>query len=97
MPSPAAIKAVRVRIRGRVQGVFFRAWTVEEATRLGLEGWVRNRADGSLEALFSGPRATVDGMVEACREGPPFAVITRIEISAAAPPPGGGFRALATV
>lgn len=97
MSPSAASKAVRVRIRGRVQGVWFRAWAIEQASRLGLEGWVRNRRDGSVEALFSGPEAAVDRMLEACREGPPLAVIAQLEVSAAEPEPGGGFRTLPTV
>ena len=50
---------VRVRISGRVQGVWYRGWTVDEARRLGLSGWVRNRRDGSVEAVFSGPEHVV--------------------------------------
>jgi acylphosphatase len=60
----------RVTIRGRVQGVGFRAWTEHEARRRGLEGWARNRRDGSVEALFAGAPETVAGMIEACRRGP---------------------------
>ena len=72
-------KTVRLRIFGRVQGVFFRAWTVEEATRRGLAGWVRNRRDGSVEVLVSGPAGKVAEMVAACREGPPYAIVSRVE------------------
>jgi acylphosphatase len=57
-------------IRGRVQGVGFRAWTEYTALERGLQGWVRNRRDGSLEALFVGPPDVVAAMIEACREGP---------------------------
>ena len=64
---------MRVRLEGRVQGVWFRAWAAEEAMRLGLRGWVRNRADGSVEAQFCGPAARVEEMVAACRRGPPLA------------------------
>jgi acylphosphatase len=60
----------RVVIRGRVQGVGFRAWTEHMALRLGLDGWVRNRLDGSVEAVFAGPPDTVGAMVDACRRGP---------------------------
>ena len=73
MSSAEPRKCVRVRIEGRVQGVWFRAWTAEEAMGRGLRGWVRNRADGSVEAQFSGPTAKVEAMVEACRRGPPLA------------------------
>ncbi len=90
-------KTVRVRIEGRVQGVWFRSWTAESAWALGLEGWVRNRADGSVEALFSGPAAAVERMIEACREGPPLAVVAGVEVTPAAPEPGTGFRQLPTI
>ncbi len=73
-------KAVRVRIHGRVQGVFFRAWTRGEAVRLGLGGWVRNRRDGTVEALFAGPPDVVDRMVGRCHEGPPQAQVARVEV-----------------
>ena len=59
-----------VIIRGRVQGVGYRAWTEIVALERGLQGWVRNRRDGSVEALFAGPREAVAGMVEACKQGP---------------------------
>ena len=64
---------VRVIIRGRVQGVWYRAWTEGEARGLGLDGWVRNCADGSVEALFSGPEDTVRQMIARCHRGPPVA------------------------
>jgi len=69
---------VRVIIEGRVQGVWYRGWTVEQATDLGLDGWVRNRSDGSVEAVFQGPVETVSQMIEACREGPPAARVSRL-------------------
>ncbi len=72
------IRAVAVRIEGRVQGVWFRGWTVEEAQRRGLRGWVRNRPDGCVEALFVGPEAAVAEMVAACRHGPPAARVTAV-------------------
>jgi acylphosphatase len=56
MPDPN-LRAAHVRIVGRVQGVGYRAWTVDEARRRGLSGWVRNRSDGDVEAVFSGPPA----------------------------------------
>ena len=62
---------VRVTIRGRVQGVGFRAWAEITALEHGLEGWVRNRRDGAVEALFAGPEELVLTIVEACRLGPP--------------------------
>jgi acylphosphatase len=59
-----------VSIRGRVQGVGFRAFVEHVALKAGLEGWVRNRRDGSVEALLAGPRETVTAAIEACRRGP---------------------------
>jgi acylphosphatase len=73
------IVAVRVEIRGRVQGVWYRGWTLDQAVSRGLRGWVRNRRDGSVEALFIGPRDKVDVMIEACREGPPAARVDCVE------------------
>jgi acylphosphatase len=71
--------AVRVVIRGRVQGVWYRGWTVAEATRRGLRGWVRNRRDGTVEALLAGPRDKVEAMIDACRDGPPAARVDAVE------------------
>jgi acylphosphatase len=60
----------QVAIQGRVQGVGYRYWLEREARRRDLEGWVRNRRDGSVEAVFSGPEDTVSDMIAACRRGP---------------------------
>src|ERR1700682_1437535 len=60
----------QVTIRGRVQGVGYRAWVEHQAMARGLEGWVRNRRDGSVEALFAGPADAVSEMVAVCRRGP---------------------------
>jgi acylphosphatase len=68
-----------VMIRGRVQGVGFRYWTTREALRLGLGGWVRNRRDGSVEALFVGPADVVTEMMARCRRGPESARVEVIE------------------
>ena len=62
---------LQVMIRGRVQGVGYRAWVEYQATTCGLEGWVRNRRDGGVEALFAGPPNHVADMVALCRHGPP--------------------------
>ena len=102
MTSEGQSKTVRVRITGRVQGVFFRAWTVEEAARRGLKGWVRNRRDGTVEAVFSGPGRSVDDMVAACRRGPPASDVDEVLIApldegAAETAVGPGFRTLPTV
>ena len=87
----AGRRTVRLRIRGLVQGVWFRAWTEREARALGLDGWVRNRADGSVEALLSGPGAQVDEMIAACRQGPRAARVDEIAIAEETVPPPAGF------
>jgi acylphosphatase len=68
-----------VSIRGRVQGVGFRAFVEEEAIQRALEGWVRNRRDGSVEAVFAGPKQIVEDMIEACKVGPPSAQVEALE------------------
>ncbi len=73
-------KSVRVRISGQVQGVFFRVWTMERAEALGVIGWIRNRLDGDVEGLFVGPTEAVEALIEACRSGPPSAVVDDIKI-----------------
>jgi acylphosphatase len=65
---------------GRVQGVGFRAFVEHVAARHGLSGWVRNRRDGTVEAVFSGEGAELDAAIEACRKGPPSARVDRIEL-----------------
>jgi acylphosphatase len=72
------IDALHIRIYGQVQGVFFRKWTVQEATKRGLRGWVRNRSDGSVEAVFVGLQSVLGDMVAACRKGPPKAQVERL-------------------
>ena len=69
---------VHLVIRGRVQGVAYRAWAVQEARRRGLAGWVRNLRDGSVEAVVQGPEHEVEMMVKACRRGPSLAHVTDI-------------------
>jgi len=69
----------RVVVRGRVQGVGYRAWTEDTAILNGLDGWVRNRRDGSVEAVFAGPATAVAEMIEACRRGPASAQVETIE------------------
>ena len=68
-----------VVVHGRVQGVGYRAFVEDEAYRRGLHGWVRNRRDGSVEAVFAGPPAAVESMIEACRRGPMSARITALD------------------
>jgi acylphosphatase len=69
----------QVVIRGRVQGIGYRAWTEAMAAEQGVEGWVRNCRDGSVEALFAGPEEIVLTMIELCREGPPGARVDAID------------------
>ena len=68
-----------VDARGRVQGVGYRAFVEFEALRRGIEGWVRNRRDGSVEALFAGDTANVHGMIEVCRRGPHSAKVDALD------------------
>jgi acylphosphatase len=95
MPEPAE-KSVRVTITGRVQGVWYRGWTVDQATTRGLRGWVRNRRDGTVEAVFAGPAAAVDAMIDACRHGPSAAVVRDVRIEPAPEPQEPGFQQLPT-
>lgn len=73
-------RAVTVRITGKVQGVWYRGWTVEQARRRGLDGWVRNLSDGSVEAVFAGPPPDVDAMLDACWQGPPSAMVINVKV-----------------
>ena len=87
----------RIRIFGRVQGVFFRNWAMERARMLGVRGWVRNRSDGSVELLAFGPEEAVETLIADCREGPPAAQVERLEVQAEAGEGTPGFRVTATV
>jgi acylphosphatase len=86
---------VRAVVHGRVQGVWYRGWTVAEATERGLDGWVRNRADGTVEALIAGPTEAVEGLLRACLDGPPMAHVVEVERFSVdptdRPAPGSGF------
>jgi acylphosphatase len=90
------VKSVRVRVTGRVQGVWFRGWAAEMAQSRGLKGWVRNRRDGSVEALFSGSGDAVTEMVEDCRRGPPAARVDALVQEDAEAPAESEFRQLPT-
>lgn len=72
--------ARRLTIRGRVQGVFYRGWTAETARDLGLAGWVRNRRDGTVEAVIQGPESSVERFVALARRGPPAARVEHVEV-----------------
>lgn len=83
---------VRVRVTGRVQGVFYRQSTVEMARPLGLSCWVRNRPDGSVEALFEGERTAVEQAIAWCRQGPPRAAVDGLIVEwLEGPTEGDGF------
>ena len=85
------MRACLVRIAGRVQGVGYRDWLMQEARRNGIAGWVRNRRDGTVEALLAGEQDAVQAVLNACRRGPPAAQVTSIEESFAEPPTEPGF------
>lgn len=70
----------RVLVSGRVQGVYFRATTRDTARDTGADGWVRNRPDGRVEAVFEGPEEAVESMVGFCREGSPAARVENVEV-----------------
>jgi acylphosphatase len=91
------LRSVRVRIEGRVQGVGFRYWTERVARELGIAGWVRNRRDGSVEALFSGPVDEVGEMLDRCREGPAGAVVASVRTVEEGGDAPHGFDVLPTV
>ena len=90
-------QSARLQITGRVQGVGYRDWVVDEATALGLRGWVRNRRDGSVEVLATGSAMAISGLVEACRRGPRSARVERVDADwSVAPVVGTGFGRLPT-
>ncbi len=81
----------RVVVRGRVQGVFFRDSTRREASRRGVAGWVSNRADGAVEAVFEGAPADVEALVRFCSSGPGGAVVEDVEVTEERPEGASGF------
>ncbi len=87
-------KAIHVQIFGKVQGVWFRRWTAEQAARLNLEGWVRNMPDGQVEAVFNGPAEDVDTMIELCWVGPRWASVSAVSTTPEEIFTGQGFRVL---
>jgi acylphosphatase len=92
-------KIVRVTIGGDVQGVGYRAWMEMAARALGVRGWVRNRLNGDVEALFSGPPDAVEALCVACWRGPAQARVEKVEVVEADPAslgPIAGFRQIAT-
>ena len=93
----------RLTIRGIVQKIGFRMWTERKALRLGLDGWVRNRLDGSVEIVIAGAPSAVAQLIEHCRSGPPLARVDSIEVEEASEQdlssrrPGEAFSLLPTV
>ncbi len=83
--------SLRVVVAGRVQGVWYRAWTEKQAKALGLDGWVRNRRDGTVEAVFSGDGAVVESMLKALWEGPPLANVSAVDSFEHSDPVEAGF------
>ncbi len=90
------MNAKRLIINGLVQGIGYRAWMVEKARALGVSGWVRNRLDGSVEALVAGDIAAVEELSRLCRRGPRMAEVVSIEEELADPPEHPGFRQVPT-
>jgi acylphosphatase len=88
--------SVAVSIEGRVQGVWFRGWLVREADARGLRGWVRNRRDGTVEAVLAGPPELVDDMIEACWNGPPAARVTAVRTAVVDDPGDADFSSRST-
>ncbi len=84
---------VRLRVKGRVQGVGYRLWAIEAAVGLGLRGWVRNRADGSVEAVAIGTPQDVAAMIEMCRQGPRGAQVNEVTVADATDDGSLGFTA----
>ena len=80
-----------VRVTGRVQGVFFRGWTQQQANELGVTGWVRNRPDGSVEAHLAGEGSAVRQLIDHLHNGPPAAVVNRVDVRDAEPELGDRF------
>jgi acylphosphatase len=90
----AATRTVSVKIEGRVQGVYYRAWTNATARGLGLDGTVCNASDGSVAAVFSGPADKVDEMLKLCAKGPPDARVFKVTVIEEGGTVGPGFRVI---
>jgi acylphosphatase len=86
------MKTQRWVISGIVQGVGYRDWMVAAARRLGIDGWVRNRSDGTVEACVSGPQHHLADLLATCHRGPPSAQVSGIDVTDVETPPESGFR-----
>lgn len=91
------MKAVRVLVHGRVQGVGFREWTRRMAEQRSLTGWVRNRSEGTVEAVIAGDALMVEAMLVLLAKGPPASFVTKLHSEPADPPEGSSFIRLPTV
>ncbi|RHW18749.1 acylphosphatase [Sphingomonas gilva] len=87
----------RLVITGRVQGVFYRGWMIEQARALGLHGWVRNRSDGSVEAVVQGSSEEVERIIALAHEGPSAARVEQVAVSEVEAEPLDGFAQRRTV
>jgi acylphosphatase len=94
--SPADRRCLHVIVSGRVQGVGYRAWVERQAAARGLDGWVRNRRDGTVEAVFAGGEDDLNSMIAACRDGPSAARVVEVAVTDTAGPPSPGFSVLPT-
>src|SRR4051794_27449215 len=93
----AGMTGRRIRIFGTVQGVFFRAWTVQQAHALAVKGWARNRRDGSVEAEIWGSEEAVEAMIARCSKGPSNARVERVNVEEIEGEAPAGFRAAPTL
>jgi acylphosphatase len=91
------VKTVRLTITGRVQGVGYRMWAERTALSLGISGWVRNRANGSVELLATGSDDALASLIEACRQGPRAAVVADVAVEDGEDAGSVGFNARPTV
>jgi acylphosphatase len=91
-----AVRCVRLRIEGRVQGVGYRAWLAETARAHGLDGWARNLRDGSVEAVLAGSPQAVEAVIARCHQGPALARVDRLTATPAEPPAHPGFHVRST-
>jgi acylphosphatase len=95
--SPADRRCLHVIVSGRVQGVGYRAWVERQAAARGLDGWVRNRRDGTVEAVFAGDEDDLSSMIAACRSGPAAAGVADLALTEIDDLPSPGFATLPTV